>query len=275
MAAIYEPKGMAREYAPLACNLYTGCLHGCLYCYAPDCVRQTPQAFHASSEPRKDILAQLEKDAATLGSTDGGLFDEPKAKDERRVLFCFTSDPYQPNEAEHGTTRRALEIMHRAGLNFQVLTKGGIRAIRDFDIMQAAGAHFGTSLCFNDDTVRAKWEPNAASVSRRLAAVAQAHDLGIRTWVSIEPVIDPAQALALIDVHSDIVDEWRVGKLNHHAHAASIDWSAFAGALTEALEASPSDYMIKDALHKFLPQGAPTRRYAAGIPGREEHRVAG
>ena len=35
MNAIYEPKGAAREYAELACNLYTGCNHGCLYCYAP------------------------------------------------------------------------------------------------------------------------------------------------------------------------------------------------------------------------------------------------
>ena len=32
--AIYTPKGPALEYAPLACNLYRGCAHGCLYCYA-------------------------------------------------------------------------------------------------------------------------------------------------------------------------------------------------------------------------------------------------
>jgi len=38
MAVIYEPKGMALEYAPLACNLYRGCQHGCRYCYAPNCL---------------------------------------------------------------------------------------------------------------------------------------------------------------------------------------------------------------------------------------------
>lgn len=35
MAAIYEPKGAAREYSPLALNYQTGCDHGCVYCYVP------------------------------------------------------------------------------------------------------------------------------------------------------------------------------------------------------------------------------------------------
>jgi DNA repair photolyase len=33
MQTIYEPKGKAREYAPLALNLYESCPHGCKYCY--------------------------------------------------------------------------------------------------------------------------------------------------------------------------------------------------------------------------------------------------
>jgi len=28
---IYEPRGRAGEYAPLAVNLYKGCGHGCVY----------------------------------------------------------------------------------------------------------------------------------------------------------------------------------------------------------------------------------------------------
>lgn len=35
MRIIYEPKGRAREYANLAANLYSGCIHGCVYCYVP------------------------------------------------------------------------------------------------------------------------------------------------------------------------------------------------------------------------------------------------
>jgi hypothetical protein len=39
MKIIYEPRGAAREYSPLAANLYRGCIHGCKYCYAPACLR--------------------------------------------------------------------------------------------------------------------------------------------------------------------------------------------------------------------------------------------
>lgn len=37
MSLIYEPRGRAREYAALALNTYTGCSHGCQYCFAIDC----------------------------------------------------------------------------------------------------------------------------------------------------------------------------------------------------------------------------------------------
>ena len=31
--AIYSTKGAAREYGRIGCNFYTGCPHGCTYCY--------------------------------------------------------------------------------------------------------------------------------------------------------------------------------------------------------------------------------------------------
>jgi hypothetical protein len=32
---IYQPTGLAWEYAPLAASPYRGCGHGCKYCYVP------------------------------------------------------------------------------------------------------------------------------------------------------------------------------------------------------------------------------------------------
>lgn len=45
MNVIYEPKGKAGEYSPLAVNLYRGCDHGCTYCYAPAATRTARETF--------------------------------------------------------------------------------------------------------------------------------------------------------------------------------------------------------------------------------------
>lgn len=65
MSVIYEPRGRAREYAPLACNVYSGCDHGCKYCYAPAVIRKSRQDF-LISKTRNRFFAQLERDAKKL-----------------------------------------------------------------------------------------------------------------------------------------------------------------------------------------------------------------
>jgi len=248
MPVIYEPRGAALEYSPLACNLRKGCTHGCRYCYAPACLRVTPEEFHATSEPRDSIIERMATDLRRL-------------KDRtKRLLLCFTTDPYQPHE--EGLTRRAIRLLNDHRQPFEVLTKGGTRAARDFDLYAEGDGAFATTLLFTDDADRKEWEPNAAPVEDRVEAIKQAHALGIPTWVSVEPVIDPAQALELIRTLAPWVSEFRVGKLNHHAYAKTVDWRDFAGQALAALQESGRDYMVKDALARFLPPGAPTRRGA-------------
>ncbi len=244
MAFIYTPSGMAREYAPLALNIYTGCEHGCLYCYAPNCLQRNREDFHSRPTPRKDLLAGLAKEALKYSGTAD------------RILLCFTCDPYQPCEEDYGTTRQALRQFVDAGAPFQILTKGGTRAVRDFDLLEKGDGAFATSLVWTDDKDRQHWEPKAAPVEDRLAAIAEAHRRGLPTWVSIEPVIDPAQALHIIRDHSDIVDTWKVGKLNHHPAAIDIDWQAFTDELYLALIESGRPYLVKESLRLYLPKGA-------------------
>ena len=47
-----------------------------------------------------------------------------------------------------------------------------------------------------NDALRQRWEPNVAPVSERLALLNAAHEQGIYTWVSLEPVLDHDEALA-------------------------------------------------------------------------------
>jgi len=241
MIAIYEPKGMAREYAELACNLYSGCAHGCLYCYAPACLHRHRDSFHFNVRPRDGIVEALRRQAPKYAGI------------KKRVLLSFTSDPYQPAEEREGLTRQALEILVEHHIPFQVLTKGGVRAVRDFDLLETADGWLATTLIFTEEASRVEWEPNAAPLQSRTEAIQEAHCRGIRTWVSVEPVIDPMQALELIERLNPWVDGWKVGKLNHHPAAREVDWHDFATQVSVMLERSGKEYLIKESLQPYLP----------------------
>jgi len=238
--AIYEPKGRAKEYSPLACNLFTGCRHGCRYCYCPAILHKTLEQWQADPQPREGILQALERDAKKLG----GMFP-----DQRDILFCFMSDPYQSADAAQ-CTHDALEICDRHGLRVQVLTKGGYRASPDFDLLGENKWGFGSTIIFDDDESREEWEPGAASIKERWGAIESAYCHDIYTWVSVEPVIDPEQALAVMHRGKGIVDAWKVGKINHHPEIeAQVDWADFLRRTREVLEGE--QYYIKADLRKF------------------------
>ena len=236
---IYEPRGRAREYAPLAANLYSGCSHGCKYCYAPAATFKQKDNFHSVVKPRKRALEELEQDAAKLGHSG------------KRVLLSFTTDPYQPLDEKLGLTRRAIQILHRHGLKVEILTKGGTRAARDFDLL-GSGDAFASTLTFLDCDMSREWEPNAADPDDRIAAIREAHARGIPTWVSLEPVIDPRQSLEIIIKTHPYVNLFKVGTLNHHHLTKTIDWRTFGRRAKALLEKLGKDYYIKDDLRAYI-----------------------
>ncbi len=77
-----------------------------------------------------------------------------------------------------------------------------------------------------------------------------AHDRGIKTWVSLEPVIDPEQALILVDTLHRYVSHWKVGKINHHPEAENgVDWVKFREQIKVAFAYHGiTDYYIKRSL---------------------------
>jgi DNA repair photolyase len=183
------------------------------------------------------------------------------AGDPRPVLLCFLCDPYQPVDDREQLTRRTLEILGEYRMSAQVLTKGGERAQRDFDLLQRYGFKFGTSLVFTDDRQRRIWEPHAATVQSRMDAIRDAHARGIFTWCSVEPVIEPEQALDVIRELGAAVDFWKVGKLNHMAYARTIDWVAFYDQVTELLQSLRRDYYIKEDLWRVAELTATHARF--------------
>jgi DNA repair photolyase len=149
-------------------------------------------------------------------------------------------------------TRSIFAMFADANLRATVLTKGGTRAVRDFEIFAASEGRlrFGTSLVWSSDDMREKYEPCAASIERRLRAVEIARLHSIRTWASIEPVIDCYHALTAMQMLIDAgCQEFKIGKINHNkALANRQDWRAFVAAAKDLCERSGVAYKFKDSL---------------------------
>jgi len=236
MGIIYEPKGKALEYSSLSCNLFNGCSHGCIYCYAPTILHRTRKQF-IQSMPKKDVLKRIKKEA-------------PKYRlDPRNILLCFTCDPYQPIELDMEMTRRTLLIFDEFQCTTTILTKGGKLATRDFDILKKNALNeFAITLTTDNDEESIEWEPGAALPNERIHALKQAHEMGIKTWISFEPVINPKAVYRLIEETANITDMYKIGKLNYHPLEKEINWRQFRETVEDLLQKMGKPYYIKKDL---------------------------
>jgi DNA repair photolyase len=237
--SIYEPRTRAREYSDLAINIYSGCNHGCKYCYARQMFnRYHPTENFADVKPRDGIVE------AVKNQLSGGKYRGKK------IMLCFMCDPY-PAEIDTTPTREIIKLIKAAGANVSILTKGGMRAVRDFDLY-GKGDSFGCTLTFHNDEWRKRFEPNAAEVWERYQVLGAAHKAGIKTWASLEPVIIPEETLNIIRaIHFDI-DLFKVGKWNHDTKANLIDWKKFGNEAESLLRQYGKEYYIKEDLRKEM-----------------------
>jgi len=216
---IYIPQGPAGEYSGLAFNPWIGCGHGCKYCYGPAQFHKTREEFLVP-ELKKDMLRRLEADLkyhssdVPLLAKCGKEWIEVSAEQRSGPVFMmFGGDLYSPPWQHSDLPRKILELFNKYKVPFDILTKAGTKAVSDFDLY-IAGCRFWTTLTFDNNEDSKKWEPAAALPADRIAAMQMAHEHSIKTCVSFEPVLDPAQTLYLIELTSPHVDEVYVGKLN-------------------------------------------------------------
>lgn len=241
MRVIYEPKGRAKEYADLAFNSYGfGCTNGCRYCFGPGVARKTREEFHRSTVMRPgSVFNAFAEDCQEMR----------RKGDTRRVHMNFISDPYPDVEAVNHITRSCIEIARQYGIGVNILTKGKYDTVApDLALMKEAGVHLGVTCCFSNDDSRERWEPMASSIYERAKLLQDAHEMGIFTWVSMEPVIYPKEALSFFDCMCPDVDLWKVGKLNYHEHAKTVDWPKFRDDFIRLANYNGAKYIIKKDL---------------------------
>lgn len=241
MKPIYIPKGKAKEYGDYAINIYTGCPHECYYCFAPNVLHKVKDDFHKCIEPRKNIVEEVRKQIYREQITG------------KLIHLCFTCDPY-PKGYDSTPTREIIKVLKESGNHVQILTKNGIDPARDFDLLDSNDWFGITYAGYENGEFRKepKSEPNADSPLGRLLALAEAHERGIKTWVSAEPVLNDEDVLLLIK-NAWYVDLWKVGKLNYHP--SDIDWGEFGRRAESALISIGKAYYIKESLRAEMEGG--------------------
>lgn len=153
-------------------NPYVGCSHACRYCYASFMKR-----FSGHDEPWGQFVdAKTWKPLASGGKYRG-----------KQVFLGSVCDPYMPEEAVWKRTRALLEQLVGSGVEVSVQTKSDL-VLRDLDLLQQLpDVRVGFSMNTLDEGFRADMD-KAASIERRLAAMAELHDAGIRTTCFISPI---------------------------------------------------------------------------------------
>jgi DNA repair photolyase len=181
---------------------------------------------------------------ATKNQLSGGKYKDKK------IMLCFTCDPY-PAEIDTTPTREVIKIIKESGAHVSVLTKGGFRAERDFDMLDKEDS-FGityTGVGVGNLFKQTENEPNAAPHSERIATLAKAHRLGIKTWMSCEPVLVEEDIYNII-VLADYVDLFKIGKLNYYP--SNINWGNFGRKCEQLFRSCGRNYYIKEDLRKEM-----------------------
>jgi DNA repair photolyase len=187
---------------PYVINPYTGCQHGCSYCYARFMKRVT-----GHKEPWGDFV-DVKINAADL------LRKEIKKKQRKQVWVSGVCDPYQPLEATYRLTRQCLEILAQNNWPVVIQTRSPL-VLRDIDIIKdAQDFEVGFSVTTADERIRELFEPNAPPITDRIQALDELHKAGIRTYAMIAPVLPGAEGLAAL--LRGKVDYVLIDRMNYH-----------------------------------------------------------
>ena len=160
--------GRSSEYTA---NFYKGCSHGCVYCYVPSLIHDERE-WGAFVDAKVNAPEVLDRELRTA---------EPKV-----VFLSSASDSYQPVEARYKITRRCLEVLLKHGFPVSILTRSPL-ILRDLDLLKTfEWIRVGFSISTACDR---RYEPGVVPVERRVECLRKLSSVGIRTWVSMAPII--------------------------------------------------------------------------------------
>ena len=206
--AFYQPKGPAGEYAAqgYGLNLYRGCAGGCIYCY-----REHGIISKSIGGDTPVLLKKFKDEAGALTRVTRDLVNHKNELVAADGVFAtFTSDPGQ--EATFPLFKQAFDLIIKAGVPVKMLTKftSWVNTPEGQELL-AKGASTGLLAVGFTLTGHDELETGASPNADRVAAMKSIYSMGIKTFASIEPVIDQQTSLDMVKAAAGYCGMFLVG----------------------------------------------------------------
>ncbi len=186
-------------------NPYTGCEHGCKYCYATFMTQYTDhdESWGNFVDVKENAKEILEKDL--------------RKKRKGSILLSSVTDPYQPAEENYRITRKILKRLANSKFSVNILTKSDL-ILRDLDILNDFNKNricVGFTINFLNEKDREIWEPSAPRIQDRLSALEELSKSGIDCYVHIGPYFESITKLEEILKRTEgFIEELQIEDIN-------------------------------------------------------------
>ena len=206
-------------------NMYQGCEHGCIYCYARN--SHEYWGYSAGLDFERKIL--VKKSAPLL------LEEKLKSKNWKAhtIVMSGNTDCYQPAERKFEITRKCLEVFLKYRHPVAIITKNAL-ITRDIDILSelAKDGLIGVNVSITSlsEKTRLLLEPRTATIAKRFETVRQLSEKGIPVNVMIAPIIPGINSHEILPIAKTAADAgalsvaYTVVRLNGAIGEIFTDW---------------------------------------------------
>ena len=286
-ALIYQPQGAAGEYAKWAINIYHGCSNGCTYCYnrrgvlshvfgdkpelAAPIIKSRDRQINYFLELKKLTAHNPIPDVVIENCTniairswiyiDTKRIGVSRLIEDGGVFMSFTCDPLDAEDNVQNYTLYAVKRLLKYGIPATLLTKNVAwlkednwkKLLKEYPKHICCSTHHALLTIGFTITGKDELEPNAPSTEKRIEALRKLHDeYKIKTFVSLEPIIDLHSASEVIKKTYKITDEIRIGaqspiKKNRYNVMEFISFVVAVRSLANNLDCH---FMVKDSMYK-------------------------
>lgn len=157
-------------------NVYVGCSHDCLYCYARSYISRIHKEFE-KARCKEDYRERIRRDVKRLSKYI-----------KLPVLISNSTDPYQSIEASLRNTRYSLNLLREYGFPVLINTKSEL-VVRDSDLLCSMDSAVALTITTIDDFKASVLEANSPPPSKRLRAVSELISRGVKVIVRVDPLI--------------------------------------------------------------------------------------